>query len=72
MKFSEMILVLLPLKILIKVEKFDFCRVSFQDVVKEIKKLSTRKATQSTDMLVKILKKKIILHYLSKGNRELK
>ena len=30
--------------------------MSVQDVVKEIKKLSTRKATQSTDIPVKILK----------------
>ena len=36
--------------------RFDFCRVCVQDVVKEIKKLSTRKATQYTDLPVKILK----------------
>ena len=36
--------------------KFDFCRVCVQDVVKEIKKLSTRKATQYTIVSVKILK----------------
>ena len=43
-----------PLKILKKVQ-FGFCRVSVQDV-KEVKKLSTGKATQSTDIPVKILK----------------
>ena len=36
--------------------RFDFCRVSVQDVLKAIKKLSTRKATQYTDLPVKILK----------------
>ena len=35
--------------------QFDFCRVSVQDV-KEVKKLSTWKATQSADIPVKILK----------------
>ena len=44
------------IKNLNKGTRFDFCRVSFQDVVKEIKKPSTRKATQSTDIPVKILK----------------
>ena len=39
-----------------KGSRFDFSRVSVQDVVKEIKKLSTRKATQYTDLPVKILK----------------
>ena len=39
-----------------KSSRFDFCRVSVPDVVKEIKKLSTRKATQYTDLPVKILK----------------
>ena len=39
-----------------KNSSFDFCRVSVEDIVKEIKKLSTRKATQSTDLPVKILK----------------
>ena len=36
--------------------RFDFCRVSVEDVVKEIKKFSLRKPTQSTDVPVKILK----------------
>ena len=36
--------------------RFDFCRVSVKDVVKEIKKLSPRKATQSAEIPVKILK----------------
>ena len=36
--------------------RFDFCRVSVKDDVKEIKKLSTQKATQSTNIPVKILK----------------
>ena len=36
-----------------------FCRVSFENVVTEIKKLSTRKATQSTDLLVNILKQNL-------------
>ena len=44
------------IKNLNKGTRFDFCRVSVQDVLKEIKKLSTRKATQSTDIPVKILK----------------
>jgi len=44
------------IKNLNKGKRFDFCRVSLQDGVKEIKKLSTRKATQSTDIPVKILK----------------
>ena len=34
----------------------DSCRLNVQDVVKEIKKLSAQKATQSTDIPVKILK----------------
>ena len=33
----------------------NFCRVSVEDGVKEIKKLSTRNATRSTDLPVKIL-----------------
>ena len=37
-----------------KSSRFDFCRVCVQDVVKEINKLSTRKATP--DLPVKILK----------------
>ena len=36
--------------------RFDFCNVSAQDVIKEIEKLNNRKATQSTDLPVKILK----------------
>ena len=43
------------IKNLNKGSRFDFCRVSVQDV-KEIKKLSTRKATQYTDLPIKILK----------------
>ena len=38
--------------------RFDFCRVNVQDVVKGIKKFNTRKATQYTDLPVKILKEK--------------
>ena len=44
------------IKNLNKGTKFDFCIVSDQDVVKEINKLSTWKATQSTDIPVKTLK----------------
>ena len=44
------------IKNLNKCSRFDFCRVSVQDVVKEIKKLNTRKVTQYTDLPVKILK----------------
>ena len=44
------------IKNLNKGTRFGLCRVSVQDVVKEIKKLSTRKATQSADIPVKILK----------------
>ena len=36
--------------------RFDFCRVSVHDVEKEIRRLSTRKATQYSDLPVKILK----------------
>ena len=36
--------------------RFYFYRVSVPDAVKEIKNLSTRKATQSTDISVKSLK----------------
>ena len=36
--------------------RFDFCRVSVHDVKKEIMRLSTRKATQYSDLPVKILK----------------
>ena len=43
------------IKNLNKVSRFDFCRVSAQDVVEQIKKLSTQKA-QYTDLPVKILK----------------
>ena len=43
-------------KNLSKGSRFDFCRVSAQDAVKEIKKLSTRKATQYADLPSKILK----------------
>ena len=47
---------IVAIKNLNKASRFDFSRVSVQDVVKEIKKLSTRKATQYTDLPVKILK----------------
>ena len=43
-------------KNLSKGSRFDFCRVSVQDAVKEIKKLSTRKATQYADLPAKFLK----------------
>ena len=36
--------------------RFEFSKVSVRDVVKEIKKLSTQKATQTTNIPVKILK----------------
>ena len=36
--------------------RFNFCGVSVKDFVKEIKKFSTWKATQSADLAVKILK----------------
>ena len=42
-----------------KNSRLDFCSVSVENVVTEIKKLSTRKATQSTDLPVKILKKNL-------------
>ena len=35
--------------------RFDFCRVSVHDVEKEIRRLSTRKATQYSDLPVRIL-----------------
>ena len=42
-----------------KNSRLDFCRVSVENVVTEIKKLSTQKATQSTDLPVKILKENL-------------
>ena len=45
---------IVAIKNLNKSSRFDFCRVCVQDVVKEINKLSTRKATP--DLPVKILK----------------
>ena len=39
-----------------KRSRFDFSRVSIQDVVEEVKKRSTRKATQYPDLPVKIIK----------------
>ena len=48
---------IVAIKYLNKGSRFDFCRVSVQNVVKEIKKLNTRKAIQYTDLPVKILKK---------------
>ena len=57
---------IVAIKNLNKGPRFDFYRVSIQDVVKEIKKLSTRKATQYTDLPVKILKKtRIFLEIIS-------
>ena len=47
---------IVAIKNLNKDSGFDFCRVSVQDVVKEIKRLSTRKANKHTDLPVKILK----------------
>ena len=46
---------IVAIKKLNKGSRFDFCRVSVQDAIKEIKILS--KATQYTDLPVKILKK---------------
>ena len=46
---------IVAIKNLNKSSRFDFYRVSVQDVVKEIKKLSTRKTTQFTDLPLKIL-----------------
>ena len=36
--------------------QLEFLKVSFEDVVKEIRKLNTRKSSQNTDMPVKMLK----------------
>ena len=47
---------IVAIKDLNKALRFDFCRVSVQDVVKEIKKLSTWKAIQYADLPAKILK----------------
>ena len=47
---------IVAIKNLNKGSGFDFCRVSVQDVFKEIKKLSTRKVNKHTDLPVKILK----------------
>ena len=47
---------IVAIKNLNKGSRFDFCRVCAQDVVKEMKKLSTQKVTQYTDLPVKILK----------------
>ena len=47
---------IVAIKNLNKGSRFDFCRVGVQDVVKEIKKLSARKATQYTDLPIIILK----------------
>ena len=47
---------IVAIKNLNKGSRFDSCRVGDQDVIKEIKKLSTRKATQYTDLPIKILK----------------
>ena len=35
---------------------FYFCEISFNDIYKKIKRLKMRKATQSTDIPVKIIK----------------
>ena len=48
---------IVTIKYLNKGSRFDFCRVSLQDIVKEMKKLSTQKATQNTDFPAKVLKK---------------
>ena len=47
---------IISIKNLNKGSRFDSCRVGDQDVIKEIKKLSTRKAIQYTDLPIKILK----------------
>ena len=47
---------IVAIKNLNKGSRFDSCRVGDQDVIKEIKKLSTRKAIQYTDLPIKILK----------------
>ena len=52
MKFRSVI----AIKNLNSGSRFDFCRVSVHDVKKEIRRLSTRKATQYSDLPVKILK----------------
>ena len=46
---------------------FNFCRVSAEDVIREIKKLSTQRTTQTSDLLVKILKgnSRYIFNYIS-------
>ena len=43
-----------PIKNLKNNSTFSFCGVSIESIIKEIKKLSTRKATQYTDFLFKI------------------
>ena len=40
--------------------RFDFCRISVHDVEKEIRRLSTRKASQYSDLPVKILKENFL------------
>ena len=42
-----------------KSSRLDFCSVSVENVVTDIKKLSARKAKQSTDLPVKIFKEKL-------------
>ena len=56
---------IVTIKNLNKGSRFDFCRVRLQDVVKEMKKLSTRKATQYTDFPAKVLKTQIFLEIIS-------
>ena len=48
--------IIIAIKDFNKSSRLDFCRVSVENVVTEIKKLSTLKATQSIDLPVKILK----------------
>ena len=45
-----------PIKNLKNNLTFSFCGVSIESIIKEIKKLSTRKATQYTDFLFKLWK----------------
>ena len=51
--------IIIAIKDFNKNSRLDFCRVSVENVVTEIKKLSTLKATQSTDLPVKILKESL-------------
>ena len=55
MKFSNHLSVT-AIKRLSNDSTFNFCRASVVDAFKEIKNLSTRKATQFTDLPAKVLK----------------